>query len=99
MAYIKVRGFGRFEPLSGGRTDPAMPAAQPAFYGNITLGGGPAPVRAYIKELLRDILEGRIQPGRVFDREVNLDGVSNGYREMPSASRSRFWCDPNRRQR
>lgn len=62
--------------------DAAMPASQPAFYRNITVGGGPAPVRAYIDDLLPDILEGRIQPGKVFDRVVDLDGVPNGYREM-----------------
>jgi threonine dehydrogenase-like Zn-dependent dehydrogenase len=39
-------------------------------------------VRAYIEELLPDVLEGRINPGRVFDRTVNLDGVPNGYRAM-----------------
>jgi threonine dehydrogenase-like Zn-dependent dehydrogenase len=48
--------------------DEAMPASQPAFYDNVTVGGGPAPVRAYIEELLPDVLEGRIEPGRVFDR-------------------------------
>jgi threonine dehydrogenase-like Zn-dependent dehydrogenase len=62
--------------------DEAMPASLPAFYRNITVGGGPAPVRAYIDELLPDIVEGRIQPGKVFDRVVDLDGVPNGYREM-----------------
>jgi threonine dehydrogenase-like Zn-dependent dehydrogenase len=46
------------------------------------VGGGPAPVRAYIDDLLPDIVEGRIQPGKVFDRVVDLDGVPNGYREM-----------------
>src|SRR5205085_3777689 len=30
----------------------AIPLAGPSFYGNITVGGGPAPVRAYIQELL-----------------------------------------------
>jgi threonine dehydrogenase-like Zn-dependent dehydrogenase len=59
-----------------------MPASQPAFYGNITIGGGPAPVRAYIEELLPDILEGAIEPGRVLDRTVGLDGVPDGYRAM-----------------
>jgi threonine dehydrogenase-like Zn-dependent dehydrogenase len=39
-------------------------------------------VRAYIPELLPDILEGRIQPGRVFDAVVDLDDVSGGYRDM-----------------
>lgn len=60
----------------------AIPASEPAFYNNITVGGGPAPVRAYIEELLPDVLEGRIEPGRVFDRVVGLDGVPDGYRAM-----------------
>jgi threonine dehydrogenase-like Zn-dependent dehydrogenase len=59
-----------------------LPASQPAFYNNVTVGGGPAPVRAYVDELLPDILEGRIDPGRVFDRTVYLDGVPDGYRAM-----------------
>jgi threonine dehydrogenase-like Zn-dependent dehydrogenase len=62
--------------------DATMPASQPAFHRNLTVGGGPAPVRAYIEELLPDILEGRIEPGRVFDRTVGLDGVPDGYRAM-----------------
>lgn len=60
----------------------SIPQAQPMFYDNITVGGGPAPVRAYIAELLPDVLEGRIQPGRVFDRIVELNGVPDGYRAM-----------------
>ncbi|MEA2287694.1 MAG: hypothetical protein QOJ21_3737 [Solirubrobacteraceae bacterium] len=59
-----------------------MPASLPAFFGNVTIGGGPAPVRAYIEDLLPDILEGRIDPGRVFDLTVGLDGVPDGYRAM-----------------
>lgn len=59
-----------------------IPNAQPSFYGNITIAGGPAPVRAYIDELLPDVLEGRIEPGRVFDRVTNIDGVPDGYRAM-----------------
>jgi threonine dehydrogenase-like Zn-dependent dehydrogenase len=59
-----------------------IPASQPSFFSNITIAGGPAPVRAYIEELLPDVLEGRIQPGRVFDRVTNLDGVPDGYRAM-----------------
>src|ERR671910_286813 len=61
---------------------PAIPLAQPMFFNNVTVGGGPAPVRAYIDELLPDILEGNIDPGRVFDRTVGLDGVPDGYRAM-----------------
>jgi hypothetical protein len=56
------------------------PNAQPTFFANITMAGGPAPVRAYIHELLPDVLEGRIEPGLVFDRITNLDGIPDGYR-------------------
>jgi threonine dehydrogenase-like Zn-dependent dehydrogenase len=49
---------------------------------NITLSGGVAPARTYIPELLPDLLDGTIQPGRVFDRTVGLDEVPAGYRAM-----------------
>ena len=60
----------------------AMPGAQTSFHKNILISGGPAPVRAYIDGLLPDVLEGRIEPGRVFDRTVSLDEVPDGYRAM-----------------
>ena len=60
----------------------AMPAVPQTFYRNVTVSGGPAPVRAYIQELLPDVLEGRIQPGRVFDRTVSIDQVPDGYKAM-----------------
>jgi threonine dehydrogenase-like Zn-dependent dehydrogenase len=60
----------------------SMPASRPAFYNNITIAGGPAPARAYIEELLPDVLEGWIEPGRVFDRVIHLDQVPDGYRAM-----------------
>jgi threonine dehydrogenase-like Zn-dependent dehydrogenase len=59
-----------------------LPGAQPMFYRNVVVAGGPAPVRAYIDELLTDVIEGGIEPGRVFDRTVGLDGVPDGYRAM-----------------
>jgi threonine dehydrogenase-like Zn-dependent dehydrogenase len=40
------------------------------------------PGRADIEELLPDVLEGRIEPGRAFDRTVSLDQVPDGYRAM-----------------
>src|SRR5207248_1325780 len=52
------------------------------FAHNIGLRGGSAPVRAYIPELLNDVLEGRIHPGRVFDFETNLDGIAEAYSAM-----------------
>jgi hypothetical protein len=62
--------------------DETIPASRPAFFDNITIRGGPAPVRAYIEELLPDVLEGRIEPGRVLDRVVRIDEVPEGYRAM-----------------
>jgi threonine dehydrogenase-like Zn-dependent dehydrogenase len=52
------------------------------FGRNVSLGGGVAPARAYIPELLADVLSGKIEPGLVFDRTVDLDGVPDGYRAM-----------------
>ncbi|TMF37429.1 MAG: zinc-dependent alcohol dehydrogenase family protein [Chloroflexi bacterium] len=52
------------------------------FYRNVGLKGGPAPVRAYIPELLEDVLAGRIDPGRVFDYETDLDHIADAYRAM-----------------
>jgi threonine dehydrogenase-like Zn-dependent dehydrogenase len=72
----------------------AMPGSLPAFYNNITVRGGPAPVRAYIAELLPDILEGKIEPGRVFDRIVNLDEVPAGYRAMNQREAIKVMVEP-----
>lgn len=62
--------------------DETMPAALPTFYNNVSVAGGPAPVRAYIAELLPDILAGKIEPGRVFDRVMQLEETPDGYRAM-----------------
>ncbi|MEU7984683.1 zinc-dependent alcohol dehydrogenase family protein [Streptosporangium canum] len=52
------------------------------FRPNLRLAGGPAPVRAYIEELMPDILNGSIEPGKVFDATTDLDGVPAGYQDM-----------------
>jgi threonine dehydrogenase-like Zn-dependent dehydrogenase len=59
-----------------------VPAGSGVFRRNITLTGGIAPARAYIEELLPDILDGRVEPGRVFDRTVALAEIPGGYRAM-----------------
>ncbi|TML57136.1 MAG: zinc-dependent alcohol dehydrogenase family protein [Actinobacteria bacterium] len=71
-----------------------IPASRPAFFENITISGGPAPARAYIEELLPDILDGRIEPGRVFDRVVGLDEVPNGYRAMDEREAIKVMVEP-----
>lgn len=65
-----------------------------AFWKNASIAGGPAPVRAYIEELLPDVLEGRIQPGRVFDRIGSLDEVPDGYRLMNAREVLKFEIEP-----
>jgi len=52
------------------------------FFRNKGVRGGSAPARAYIPELLDDVLEGRITPGRVLDYETDLDGIADAYAAM-----------------
>jgi threonine dehydrogenase-like Zn-dependent dehydrogenase len=61
------------------------------FGKNITLTGGPSPVRGYIEELLPEVLEGRLQPGKVFDRTVDLDGVPEPAARGRWSEQSGFW--------
>jgi len=56
--------------------------ADTIVFRNVGLRGGVAPARAYIPELLGDVLEGRINPGRVFDFETDLGHVAEAYRAM-----------------
>jgi len=60
----------------------SIPHGVATFFDNVTISGGPAPARAYIEELLPDVLDGTIEPGRVFDRAGGLDDVPAGYRAM-----------------
>jgi threonine dehydrogenase-like Zn-dependent dehydrogenase len=52
---------------------------QEIFYRNVGVHGGPAPSRAYMPELLDDILKGHINPGRVFDFTTELNGIEEVY--------------------
>lgn len=59
-----------------------VPMDFPIFMRNITLTGGVAPARAYIEELMPDVLDGKLQPGKVFDRTVALEDIPSGYQAM-----------------
>lgn len=65
-----------------------VPAGQPElpagliFGKNLRVAGGVAPVRAYIPDLLADVLSGAIRPGRVFDRTLPLEDAAAGYAAM-----------------
>jgi len=56
------------------------------FGENIALRGGVAPVRAYIPELMADVLAGKLDASPVFDKSVRLDGVPGGYTAMDDRS-------------
>lgn len=82
LTALKITRAGGAVGRVGVPQEASLPESVPAFFRNVTIAGGPAPVRAYMDELLPDVLDGRIQPGRVFDRETDLDGVPDGYRAM-----------------
>ena len=82
QAYGVVRPGGVISRVGVPQYEAAPIGFGSLFGGNITLTGGPAPARAYIEELLPDILDGLIEPGKVFDRTVDLRGVPGGYRSM-----------------
>ncbi|GAB3761091.1 zinc-dependent alcohol dehydrogenase family protein [Microlunatus parietis] len=52
------------------------------FMSHVHLHGGPAPVRRFLPELIELIMARRIDPGRVFDLELDLDQAADGYRAM-----------------
>jgi len=64
------------------------------FGPNIRLAGGPAPVRAYIEELMPDVLDGSIEPGKVFDATTDIDGVPAGYQDMDDRKRLKVLIKP-----
>jgi threonine dehydrogenase-like Zn-dependent dehydrogenase len=80
-AFAVVRDGGVVSRVGAPQYDD-VPADFGTFFRNITLTGGVAPARAYIEELMPDVLDGTLQPGRVFDRAVGLEDVADGYRAM-----------------
>jgi threonine dehydrogenase-like Zn-dependent dehydrogenase len=52
------------------------------FFSHVHLHGGPAPVRRYLPDLIKLVLNGKINPGKVFDLTLLLDQVAEGYRAM-----------------
>jgi threonine dehydrogenase-like Zn-dependent dehydrogenase len=52
------------------------------FFSHVHLHGGPAPVRRYLPQLIELILNGKINPGKVFDLVLPLEQVAEGYRAM-----------------
>jgi threonine dehydrogenase-like Zn-dependent dehydrogenase len=55
---------------------------QQLFFTHVHLHGGPAPVRRFLPKLIDLILDGTINPGKVFDLALPLEQVAEGYRAM-----------------
>ncbi|MFF2387089.1 zinc-binding dehydrogenase [Streptomyces sp. NPDC058108] len=77
-----IRPGGTISRLGAPQYEEAPVGFGSLFRHNIRLAGGPSPVRAYIEELMPDILDGTIQPGKVLDATTDLDGVPAGYQDM-----------------
>jgi threonine dehydrogenase-like Zn-dependent dehydrogenase len=82
MAVGVVRVGGAISRVGVPQYEEAPVGFASLFGKNVALTGGPAPVRAYIEELLPEVLDGRLEPGKVFDRTVSLDDVATGYQAM-----------------
>lgn len=52
------------------------------FRRNVTIAGGVAPARAYLPELMADVLDGSLDPSPVFDLELPLERAPEGYAAM-----------------
>jgi threonine dehydrogenase-like Zn-dependent dehydrogenase len=64
------------------------------FGRNITLNGGPAPVRAYLEQTIPKVLDGTINPGRVFDRVMTLEEAPQAYAAMDSRAALKVMLTP-----
>lgn len=70
------------------------PVGPSFFFRQATLTGGPAPVRAYIEQLLPAVLDGTVDPGRVFDRTIDLEHVPEGYAAMDARTALKVMVTP-----
>jgi threonine dehydrogenase-like Zn-dependent dehydrogenase len=82
QAYGVVRPGGTISRVGVPQYADAPVGFMSLFGPNITLNGGPAPTRAYMEELLPPILDGTINPGKVFDVTADLAGAPGAYRDM-----------------
>ena len=79
LATTRPGGFVGYVGVPAG--GPELPIGA-MFSDNLNVAGGVAPVRAYLPELLPEVLDGSIDPGRVFDLQVPLDDVAEAYAAM-----------------
>ena len=81
MSVAVTRAYGTIGRVGAAQYD-SMPLDFGTIMRNIGVTGGVAPARAYIETLMPDILDGKINPGKMFDLTVPLDNIADGYRAM-----------------
>jgi threonine dehydrogenase-like Zn-dependent dehydrogenase len=94
QAYRIVRPGGVISRVGVPQYEEAPVGFGSLFGKNATLNGGPAPVRAYIEDAVAQVLSGELDPGAVFDAEVSLDDVAEGYRLMDSREKLKVLVRP-----
>jgi threonine dehydrogenase-like Zn-dependent dehydrogenase len=81
MQAIRATRPGGHVGYVGVSHDVTLPGDQ-LFFSHVHLHGGPAPVRRFLPQLIDQIWNGGIVPGKVFDLTLPLDDVAEGYRAM-----------------
>lgn len=64
------------------------------FRRNVTVAGGIAPARAYLPELMADVLAGVIDPSPVFDLDLPLESAPEGYAAMDTRRATKVLLRP-----
>lgn len=77
-----VRPGGTISRVGVPQYDDAPVGFASLFGKNATPTGGPATIRAYLEGAIPQVLDGTIDPGRVFDRALPLDEIADAYRLM-----------------
>jgi threonine dehydrogenase-like Zn-dependent dehydrogenase len=95
QAYGIVRPGGVISRVGVPQYESAPVGVGSLFGRNVTLTGGVAPVRGYIDAALPEVLEGRVNPGKVFDVTVGLEGVPAGYAAMDAREALKVMVNPS----
>ena len=94
QAYGVVRSGGVISRVGVPQYEDAPVGFMSLFGRNITLTGGPAPVRAYLEQGLKDVTSGLINPGQLFDVTLPLDEAPKGYELMDSRKALKVMLKP-----
>ncbi len=94
MQAIRATRPGGHVGFVGVLHDVAIPGKE-FFFSHVHVHGGPAPVRRFLPELLDLIWNQKINPGKVFDLELPMAQVAEGYRAMDErrAIKALLWPD------